>query len=64
MTKLTKEGLKENFDAIFQFVYIEHSDEWHEYCKKNRNGKQDLEQVSMLVSSILKGYRIVMENKN
>ena len=58
MIKLTKEELKENFDTIV--IYIEHGDEWREYCEKSRKGKQDLEQLSTLISSILKGYRIVI----
>lgn len=60
MTKLTKEELKENLDAITHFVYVEHGDEWHEYCEKKRDGKQDIEQVSMLISSILGGYRVMI----
>jgi len=60
MTKLTKEELKENLDAVTRFVYIEHGDEWHQFCKDNRDGKQDLEQLSTLVSSILNGYRVII----
>jgi len=60
MTKLTKEELKENLDAITHFIYIEHGDEWHKFCKENRNDKQDLEQLSTLVSSILQGYRVII----
>ena len=37
MIKLTKEELKENFDTIV--IYIEHGDEWREYCEKSRKGK-------------------------
>ena len=60
MTKITKEGLKENSDAIFQFICIEHGDEWHEYCKKNRNGKHNLEQVSTLISLILENHQVIL----
>jgi len=58
MTKLIKEELKE-IDALIHFICVEHGDEWYEYCKKNRKGKQDLEQLSTLVSSILGGYRVI-----
>jgi len=63
MIKLTKEEFKENLDAIIRFIYIEHGDEWHKFCKENRKGKQDLEQVSMLISSILGGYRVMIGNQ-
>lgn len=59
MTELTKEELKE-IDALIHFICVEHGDEWYEYGKKNRKGKQDLEQVSMLIYSILGGYRVMI----
>ena len=52
MTILTKKGLKENFDSLVYFTYNLHMSEWNEYCKKERKGKQDVEELSMLVSSI------------
>jgi len=63
MTNLTKEKLKENLDVVTHFIYIEHDDEWHEYCKKYRNGKVDLEHISTLINSILKGYRVIIGNR-
>ncbi len=63
MTNLTKEKLKENLDIVTHFIYIEHGDEWHEYYKKYRNGKVDLEHISALINSILKGYRVIIGNR-
>ena len=60
MTKLTKEELKENLDTISQFIVIEHGEEWHEYCKKNRNGKQELEQVSTLISLMQENHQVIL----
>ena len=50
MTELTKDGIRENFNALCGFIAA-HSDEWREFCIKERNGKQDIEEISMLITS-------------
>ena len=51
MTTLTKEGIKENYDALVHFTALNH-DKWREFCHEGRNGKLDIEELSMLVTSL------------
>ena len=43
--------IKKEFDIITDFIYNRHKDDWMDYCKENRNGKQDLEKISTLIVS-------------
>lgn len=64
MTKITKEGLKEEWDVLNGFFSL-HGLEWLEYCEKHRNGKQDFEQLSALISSITSPnpWRLIVPSK-
>lgn len=57
--------LQEEIKTIFDFIYIKHPNEWYVYCKTNRNGRQDIEQLSKIESSILKPnpWRFFVEKK-
>jgi len=51
------EKSKKEFDVVMRFIYVlNHSDEshmsWMDFCNKERNGRQDMEELSKLVSSI------------
>jgi len=52
MTKITKEGLLENLKALSDFAYSRHHDDWLKFCEEKRNGKQDIEELQMLIVSI------------
>lgn len=64
MGKIDKETLKEEFSALSNFCFS-HPNEWVEYCNKNRNGKQSVEQISMLISSTTSPYpwRVIIGTK-
>jgi len=52
MTKITKEGLKENFESI-QLFLVMYMNEWHAFCNEKRNGKMDIEELSILINSVI-----------
>jgi hypothetical protein len=66
MTVLTKEGLKENLDALVRFAYFQHHEEWLKFCDKERKGKQDVEELNMLIRSITDDnpWRLILSMKS
>lgn len=52
MTKITRKGLLEEMGAISKFNYGVVHKQWLEFCKTRPDGKQSLEELSMLVTSL------------
>jgi len=65
MTKITKEGLSENLQALVAFVYNLNMEKWIEYCNEHRSGKQDVEELTMFIRSITapKPWRVIVSSK-
>lgn len=64
MTTITKEGLKENLHVLTRFAYELNHEKWLKFCEKERNGKQDIGELSMLIQSIttVKPWRVIISS--
>ena len=51
MTVITKDGLIENLNALVSFIATR-PEAWRHYCNERRDGKQDIEELSMLIRSL------------
>lgn len=59
---ITRAMLEEEAKAIYEFIYIEHFEDWYDYCKTRRAKRTDglgenqsLEATSLLVNSLTNG---------
>jgi hypothetical protein len=64
------EKLKKEFDLVTRFIYVlNHIDgthtSWMDFCEKEREGAQDIEQLSKLVSSVNspRPWRFIVDEK-